>query len=122
MLVILVTFAVLLGIGFGQSNGTACPTLASQLRDILAKYNQQQSRESSTNLMQLLLVKQLMTEMDLNTPTAGEDTTCNRSKCKPTNAMIAGSDLTGVIEVMNATINQLVVKDMENRQAIHNLH
>ena len=121
MLVILVTFAVLLGIGFGQSDETACPTLASQLRDVLAKYNQQQSRESSTKLMQLLLVKQLTTEMDLNTPTAGEDTTCNCSKCKAMNATIAGSDLTGVIEAMNATINQLVVKDMENRQAIHNL-
>ena len=121
MLVILVTFAVLLGIGFGQSDETACPTSASQLRDVLAKYNQQQSRESSTKLMQLLLVKQLMTEMDLNTLTAGEDTTCNCSKCKAMNATIAGSDLTGVIEAMNATINQLVVKDMENRQAIHNL-
>ena len=106
MLVILVTFAVLLGIGFGQSNETACPTLASQLRDVLAKYNQQQSRESSTKLMQLLLVKQLTTEMDLNTPTAGEDTTCNCSKCKAMNATIAGSDLTGVIEAMNATINK----------------
>ena len=38
-----------------------------------------------------------------------------------TNAMITGSDLTGVLEAMNATISQLVVKDMENRQAIYNL-
>ena len=132
MLVLLLTFAVLFGVGFGQSSDTACPTLkevhssqealASQLRDVLAKYNQQQSSESLTNLMQLMLVKQIMAEMDLNTPAGGEGTTSgNRSESKPTNAMIAGSDLTGVVEAMNATINQLVVKDMENRQAIQNL-
>ena len=133
MLVLLLTFAVLLGVGCGQSNDTPCPTLkevhssqealASQLRAVLAKYNQQQSSESLMNLMQLMLVKQLMAEMDLNTsPAAGEGTTSgNRSECKPTNATIAGSDLTGVVEAMNATINRLVVKDMENRQAIYNL-
>ena len=64
MLVLLITFAVL-GVGFGQSSDTDCPTLkevrssqealASQLRDVLAKYNQQQSSESLTSLMQLLL-------------------------------------------------------------------
>ena len=132
MLVLLLTFAVILGVGFGQSSDAACPTLkevhssqealASQLRDVLAKYNQQQSSESLTNLMQLMLVKQLMAEMDLNTPAGREGTTSgNHSKCKPTNATIAGSDLTGVIEAMNATINRLVVKDMMNRQAIQNL-
>ena len=129
MLVLLFTFAVLLSIGFGQSSDTACPTLkevhssqealASQLRAVLAKYNQQQSSESLFNLMQLMLFKQLMAEMDLNTPAAGQSTTSgNHSECKPT---IAGSDLTGVVEAMNATINQLVVKNMENKQAIHNL-
>ena len=65
MLVLLLTFAVLLGVGFGQSSDTDCLTLkevcssqealASQLRDVLAKYNQQQSSESLTSLMQLLL-------------------------------------------------------------------
>ena len=85
MLVLLLTFAVLFGVGFGQSSDTACPTLkevhssqealASQLRDVLAKYNQQQSSESLTNLMQLMLVKQIMAEMDLNTPAGGEGTT-----------------------------------------------
>ena len=129
MLVLLLTLAVLLGTGFGQSSDTACPTLkgvhssqealASQLRDVLAKYNRQQSSESLTNIMQLMLIKQLMAEI---TPADGEGTTsCNHSKCKPTNATIAGSDLIGVVKAMNATINQLVVKDMENRQAIHNL-
>ena len=87
--------------------------LASQLRDVLAKCNWQQSSESLTIVMQLMLVKQIMAEM---TPSR------IRSECNPTNnATIAGSDLTCVIEAMNATINQLVVKDMENRQAIHNL-
>ena len=96
--------------------------LASQLRNVLAKYNRQKSSESLTNVMQLLLVKQLMAEMDINTSAGGEGATSgNHSKCKPMNATIAGSDLTGVIETMNATINQLVVKDMENRQAIYNL-
>ena len=132
MLVLLLTFDALLGIGFGQSSDTACPTLkevhssqealASQLRDVLAKYNQQQSSESLTNLMQLMLVKQLMAGMDINTPADGEDTTSgNHSECKPMNAAIAGSDLTGVVEAMNATINHLVVKDVENRQVIQNL-
>ena len=133
MLVLLLTFGVLLDIGFGQSSDTACPTLkevhssqevlASQLSDVLARYNQQQSSESLMNLMQLMLVKKLMAEMNLNSPTAGEGTTSgiNCSECKAMNATITGSDLTGVIEAMNATINQLVVKDMENRQAIYNL-
>ena len=131
MLVLLLTFAVLFGVGFGQSSDTACPTLkevhssqealASQLRDVLAKYNQQQSSECLTNLMQLMLVKQIMVEMDLNTPAGGEGTTGNHSECKPMNATIADSGLPGVIEAMNATINYLVVKDMENRQTIHNL-
>ena len=44
-----------------------------------------------------------------------------RSECNSTNVTISGRDLTGIIEAMNATINQLVVKDMENRQAIYNL-
>ena len=76
MLVLLLTFAVLLGTSFGQSSDTACPTLkevhssqealASQLRDVLAKYNRQQSSESLTNILQLMLVKQLMAEMDPN--------------------------------------------------------
>ena len=123
---------VLLGISCGQSNDTACPTLkevhssqealASQLRDVLAKYKRQQSSESLTNLMQLMVIKQLMAEIDLNTPTVRESTTSgDQSKGKPTNATIAGSDLTGVLEAMNATINLMVVKDMENKQAIHNL-
>ena len=120
MLVLLLTFAVLLGIGFGQNNGTDCRTLkevhslqealASQLRDVLAKCNRQQSSESLTNVMQLMLVKQIMAEMDLNTPSG----IC--SKCNPTN-----NATIGVIEAINATVNQLVVKDMENRQAIYNL-
>ena len=132
MLVLLLTFAVLLGISFGQSSDTACPTLkevhssqealAAQLRDVLAKYNRQQSSESLVNIVQLMLVKQLMAEMDLNTPIAGESTTSgNCSECKPMNATIAGNDLASVIEAMNATINRLIVKDIENRQAIYNL-
>ena len=52
------------------------------------------------------MVKQLMAEIILNTPTAGEGTTSEScSECRPTNAMNAGSDLTGVVEAMNATIN-----------------
>ena len=132
MLVLLLTFAVLLGTGFGQSSDTARPTLkevhssqealASQLRDVLAKYNRQQSSESLTNIMQLLLVKQLMAEMYLNTLAAGEGTTSgSHCECKPVNTTIAGIDLTGVIEAMNATINRLIVQDLENRQAIYNL-
>ena len=129
MLVLLLTFAVLLGGGCSQSSDTDCPTLkevhssqealASKLRDLLAKYKQQESSESLANLMHLVLVKQLMAEINLNTPTAGKGTISgSHSECKPTTAY---SDLTSLIEAMNATINRLVVKDIENRQAIHNL-
>ena len=133
MLVLLLIIAVLLGVSCGQSSATAHPTLkevhssqetlASQLRNVLAKYKQQHPSESLTNLMQLLLIKQLMAEMDINTPAGGEGNTSGScSECKPTNATNAGStDLTSIIVAINATINQLVVKDMENRQTIQNL-
>ena len=43
-----------------------------------------------------MLVKQLMAEIILNTPAVGEGTTLgSHSECKPTNAVNAGSDLTG---------------------------
>ena len=117
-------YTVILSIGFGQSSDTACPTLkevhssqkelASQLRVYTGQV--QSAAVALFNLMQLMLVKQLMAEMDLSTPTGGESITSgNHSECKP---KIAGSDLTGVVEAMNATINQLIFKNMENKQAI----
>ena len=64
---------------------TTCPSLraiqstqhelanaTAQLRSIVASYDQQQSSESLTNLMQLLLARQLMAELDHNKP-ATED-------------------------------------------------
>ena len=118
MLFLLVSIAML-SAAFGQSN---CPSLraiqssqqslanvTAQLKGIVASYNQQQSSESLTNLMQLLLARQLMAEIDGNKPATGD------SANSP--AANDSCDCNGIL----TTLMQLVTRSIDNTEAIQNL-
>ena len=118
MLSLLVTFAIF-SAAWSQ---TTCPSLraiqstqhelanaTAQLRSIVASYDQQQSSESLTNLMQLLVARQLMAELDHNKPA-----TENSASSSATN------DSCDCNEILT-TMKQLEAQSVDNTEAIKNL-
>ena len=108
MLLLLVSFAIF-SVAWG--NGT-CPTFCSsqqslanvtaQLRDIVASYDQQQSNESLTNLLQIVLARQLTRELAPATGNSASSSAANNSNDILTRMM------------------QLVTQSMDTTEAIHN--
>ena len=118
MLSLLVTFAIF-SAAWSQ---TTCPSLraiqstqhelanaTAQLRSIVASYDQQQSSESLTNLMQLLVARQLMAELDHNKP-ATEDS----------DSSSATNDSCDCNKILT-TMKQLEAQSMDSREMIQNL-
>ena len=132
MILLLLTSLFMLNATWGQINDSSCPTLTSfhalqqtmidtttQLKETLAKHNQQQSSESLTNLVQLALARQLMTYLDIGLPT-------NNCDCNDTTTMLkqlkAQSDNYREA-IHNVTIEneKLKAESMRNRETILNL-
>ena len=101
---------------------TTCPSLraiqstqhelanaTAQLRSIVASCDQQQSSESLTNLMQLLVARQLMAELDHNKP-ATEDS----------DSSSATNDSCDCNEILT-TMKQLKAQSMDNTEAIRDI-
>ena len=115
MLLLLVSLAIFSAAWGNAPSPSSCSsqqTLANvtaQLRGIVASYNQQQSSESLTSLMQLVLARQLMTELDHNTPATGDDASSSAAN----NSCDCNEMLT--------TMRQLEVRSMDNIEAIQNL-
>ena len=115
MLLLLVSFAIF---SAAWGNGT-CPTSCSsqqslanvtaQLRDIVASYDQQQSSESLTNLLQIVLARQLTRELDHNTPPTGNSA-----------SLSAANNSCDCNEILT-TMRQLVTQSMDTTKAIRNL-
>ena len=118
MLSLLVSFALL---GGAWSQNT-CPSLraiqstqhelanaTAQLRSIVASYDQHQSSESLTGLMQLIVARQLMAELDHNKPatrdSASSSATNNSCDCN---------------EILT-TMRQLKTQSTNNTKAIRDL-
>ena len=112
---------------------TTCPSLraiqstqhelanaTAQLRSIVASYDQQQSSESLTNLMQLLVARQLMAELDHNKP-ATEDSDSSSA----TNDSCDCNEILTTMKQLEAQSknNTEAIRDisMYNREAISNL-
>ena len=111
MLFLLVSL-VIFSAAWGNTCPSPCSSLANvtaQLRGIVANYNQQQSSESLTSLMQLVLARQLMAELDDNTPATGDDASSS-----------AANDSCDCNEMLT-TMRQLEVRSMDNIEAIQNL-
>ena len=122
MLSLLVSFAIF-SAAWSQ---TTCPSLraiqstqhelanaTAQLRIIVASYDQQQSSESLTNLMQLLVARQLMAELDHNKP-ATEDSASS-------SATNDSCDCNEILTTMKQLDARSTFMFMENREAIQNL-
>ena len=116
MLLLLVSFAIF-SAAWGQNT---CPSLraiqssqrslanvTAQLKDVVAGYDKQQSSESLTSLMQLLLARQLMAELDHNKPATGDSASSSDDNC----------DCNEIL----TTLMQLVTQSMDNTEAIYNL-
>ena len=118
MFFLLISFA-LLGVAWSQTTSPSLRAIHStqqelanataQLRSIVASYDQQQSSESLTNLMQLVLARQLMAELDHNKP-ATEDS----------DSSSATNDSCDCNEILT-TMKQLEAQSTDNREAIQNL-
>ena len=105
---------------------TTCPSLraiqstqhelanaTAQLRSLVASYDQQQSSESLTNLMQLLVARQLMAELDHNKP-ATEDSDSS-------SATNDSCDCNEILTTMKQVDARSTFMYMDNREAIQNL-
>ena len=92
-----------------QSTQHELANVTAQLRSIVASYDQKQSSESLTNLMQLLVARQLMTELDHNKP-ATEDS----------DSSSATNDSCDCNEILT-TMKQLEAQSMDNTEAIKNI-
>ena len=118
MLLLLVSFAIV-SAAWGQNT---CPSLraiqssqqslanvTAQLKDVVASYDKQQSSESLTSLMQLVLARQLMAELDDNKPATGGSAGSSDA-----------NDSCDCSEILS-TLMQLVDKSIDNTEAIQNL-
>ena len=117
MLLLLLSL-VLFSTAWSQSNDT-CPTSCSsqqtlanvtaQLRQTVASYDQKQSSESLTNLLQLILARQLTRELDHSTPATGNSASSS-----------AANNSCDCSEILSTTM-QLTIKSMDTTKAIRNL-
>ena len=143
MLLLLVSFAIF-SVAWGNGTGsTSCSSqqslanVTAQLRDIVASYDQQQSSESLTNLLQIVLARQLTRELDHSTPATGNSASssaannscdCNEILSTMMQLVIKSMDTTKAIRNLTnnsmdntETIRELSKKDMNNKEAISNL-
>ena len=120
-----------------QSSQQSLANVTAQLKGIVASYDKHQSSESLTNLMQLLLARQLMAELDHNTQATGDSTSssaandsCDCNEILTTMMQLVAQSMDTAKAIRNLanksmdnteTIRDLIDKSMNNREAINNL-
>ena len=92
-----------------QSSQQELANVTAQLRGIVASYDQKQSSESLTNLMQLVLARQLIAELDHHSPATGDNTSSS-----------AANNSCDCNEILT-TMRQLEAHSIDNTRAIQNL-
>ena len=129
MLLLLVSFAIFStawGNGTGPTSCSSQQSLANvtaQLRAIVASYDQQQSSESLTNLMQIVLASwQLTRELDHNKPATGNSASSSANNSCDCNEILTKMRQLVTQSMDNTeTIRELINKSMDNREVINNL-
>ena len=120
-----------------QSSQQELANVTSQLKDVVASYDKKQSSEPLINLMQLLLARQLMAELDDNKPDAGDSASssaandsCDCNEILTTMMQLVAQSMNTTNAIRNLanksmdnteTNRDLIDKSMNNREAINNL-